>query len=334
VVLPAELGRPDIWRLRLIPPSGRIHDTHYIRDIRLSIGGQTFDVPLEFADIDDPDVSTCLDIGGSEWARIHNRHGVSTRALAQGSSMLRGGHVLLRVPQGVDAAAHDITVSVTSTNIGRTERLQVQNADARSGRWVDLELASSTDDGEWTHATFRGSLIPTSVGATEARLASIAEVARPDVEITDVRLVVRGKTALAVIEEDPFAIEVEINASREVPVADVWIKLTRADGFYVFWQSSGQVDCNLRDIVGSHLVTFHVDPNVFGAGDYEIEAVVANGFDVEKNWPHSQVYDRRVNALKFTVARRWKLLMFGPVNYKFPVTVSPKSETVSATRPH
>jgi lipopolysaccharide transport system ATP-binding protein len=331
-VLPEELGRPDIWRLRLTAPGGRIHDTHYVREVSLSISAHEVRVPLEFADIDDPEITACLDVASSEWARLHDRHGHSTRALAPGSSLLRGGHVLLQIPRGIDATAHDISVRVVSTSVGRTEQLILQFADARSGDWVDLERVESHDEGEWAQSTFRGSLTEVGQHARLQQLEQIADETRPDIEIVDVHLYVDGDDVLSVSEQRPFEIVVRIHAERPVLVADVWIKFTRADGFYVFWQSSGQAGCNLRDVEGDHAVTFHIDPNLFGAGDYEVEAVVANGFDVEHNWPHSQVFDRRVSALKFTVAREWKLLMFGPVNYRFPVTVR-HVEAVPVDRP-
>ena len=120
----------------------------------------------------------------------------------------------------------------------------------------------------------------------------------------------------------PFSIAVRLKAHRLVPLADVWLKIVRSDGFYVFWQSSGQVGANLVNFTGTKVVSFNFDPNIFGAGDYEVSVDVANGFDELRNWPASQVFDRRVNDLKFTVAREWKLMMFGPVNYRFPVEVS------------
>ncbi|MGH3131368.1 MAG: hypothetical protein ACRDNX_11165, partial [Gaiellaceae bacterium] len=54
-------------------------------------------------------------------------------------------------------------------------------------------------------------------------------------------------------------------------------------------------------------------------GDYEVTVNLGNGLDVETNFPHSEMYDLRVNALKFTVAREWSLLMLGSLNYRFPV---------------
>ena len=124
------------------------------------------------------------------------------------------------------------------------------------------------------------------------------------------------------LELQPFAIEVEFFAARRVPVVDVWLQFTRVDGVYVFWQSSGQWDeGNLRDLEGTAVVRFEFAPNLFGPGDYEVEAVAANGFDLDRNWPHSQVFDRRVGAMRFTVSRERQLVLMGPVNHRFPITV-------------
>ena len=51
-VLPEELGRPDVRRLRLIGDGARVADTHYVRSVAVDIDGTRHDVPLEFADID------------------------------------------------------------------------------------------------------------------------------------------------------------------------------------------------------------------------------------------------------------------------------------------
>lgn len=118
-----------------------------------------------------------------------------------------------------------------------------------------------------------------------------------------------------------------VRANQPTPRADVWIKLIRTDGFYVFWQSSGQVGKELLGEIGRHEVVFHVNPNLFGAGDYDVSVDIGDGFDLEHNWPHSQVFDRRVGALTFTVTRAHPLVMLGPVNFQFPVTIREVTET-------
>jgi lipopolysaccharide transport system ATP-binding protein len=320
-VLPAELGRPDVRRVRLTGPTGRIVDTHYIRRVDVEFANEQIEVPLDLVDIDDADVTAALDIAASEWGRPHDRQGHESRALAPGSSLLRGGHILLRTPLQADASA-PITVSFESTSLARTETLKVQYADPQSGEWMDLEHTEHVDlDRGWARDVFAGSMRAVDADEHAALLERIVQETKPEVEIVDVKMIVDGREALAVQEQEPFAIAVRIRAEKPVPLVDVWVKFVREDGFYIFWQSSGQVGMNLENFEGESVVTFQFSPNIFGAGDYEVEVDVANGFDIERNWPHTQVYDRRVNALKFTVGREWRLLMFGPVNHRFPVEV-------------
>ncbi len=322
-VRPEELGRPDVWRLRLVGTSGRVHDTHYVRRVVLSIAGHEYSSSLDFRDIDDPGVVICLDLAGSEWGRHHQRLGQDTRALAPGSSALRGGHLLVRPPLGTDVADLPFDLSIETTSLGATEQLTAQVADAPSGAWLDLPVADRKQiGGGWERARFGGTLVSTDEAIRIDHVNRVVEDLRPDVEVVETRFLVDSAEALSVTEGEPFEIAVTVSANALVAAADVWLKFTRADGFYVFWQSSGQVGQNLSGFEGIRVVTFHFEPNLFGAGDYEVEVTIGNGFDVERNWPHSQVFDRRVGALKFTVARKWKLVMFGPVNYRFPVSVA------------
>jgi lipopolysaccharide transport system ATP-binding protein len=322
-VTPEEIAGPDLWRLRLTGEGGRLHDTHYVRRLEVTLAGSRYPVPLEFADIDDPDVHVCLDLSGSEWARLHERHGYQSRTLSPGSSLLRGGHILTRTPAGTDEV-DSVEVTVESTSLSGTEELALQFADAQSAQWSSLDVTTRETADGWTRTVFAGALTHASPAAHAAYAERITKMVRPEVEIVDMRMLVGEKEALSVREHEPFALEVEINAAQTVPVADVWVQLTRSDGVYVFWQSSGQwEDGNLRDFEGNVVVRFEFEPNIFGPGDYELEVATANGFDAERNWPHSQVFDRRVGALKFTVAREHKLVLMGPVNHRFPISIRP-----------
>ena len=316
-----EIARPNLWRLRLVGEGGRLHDTHYVRRIEVGIAEERYPVPLEFADLDDPNVHVCLDLSSSEWARIHERHGHASRTLSPGSSLLRGGHILLRAPEGADTV-ESVEVTVESVSLGGTEQLVLEGADARSAKWANLDLVSSATSDGWTRATFSGEL--TRVSPTELVLYAerITDRQRPEVEILGVRMLVDDEEVLSVREHEPFTFEIEIHAAQRVPIADVWIQLTRSDGVYVFWQSTGQwEEGNMRDLEGTAVVRFEFEPNIFGPGDYELEIATANGFDADTNWPHSQVFDRRIGALRFTVARKRQLVSMGPVNYRFPVSV-------------
>lgn len=320
-VMPTEIGGPDLWRLRLTGDGGRLHDTHYVRRIEIELAGRHYPVPLEFADIDDPDVQICLDLSTSEWARVHERHGHRSRTLSPGSSLLRGGHILTRTPVGV-GEMDSIQLTVESASLGGTEELELQFADAKSGQWTNLEVVSRETTDGWTRTVFGGALTHASPAEHAAYMQRVIDAARPDVEIVEVRMLVDGEQALSVREHQTFALEVEINAAHSVPIADVWVHLNSSDGVYVFWQSSGQwEEGNLRELEGTAVVRFQFEPNIFGPGDYELDVATANGFDADENWPHSQVFDRRIGVLKFTVARERKLVGMGPVNHRFPIYI-------------
>lgn len=319
-VLPQEIQQPDVRRFRLTGSTGRVMDTHYVRRVEVAFGAETYTAPIEFATLGES--GAALDVVHSEWGRLHTRHGYESRALGPSSRPLRGGHVLVRPPVKFALAAQNVTFAVESTNLGKVEQLQLQYANPASGDWTALELVERRNLGRgWERATFSGVLNPIDPSDLREHIEQIAQEIRPDVEITQVEMEVAGERVSSVREGEPFSISVVVAAATVIPLCDVYLKIIRSDGFYVFWQSSGQVGQNLEDFSGNCRVSFHFDPNLFGAGDYEVTVEAANGFDVERNWPHSEIFDRRVNELKFTVSRQWPLLMFGQINYRFPVTV-------------
>lgn len=322
VVRTDDLERRDLVRLRLIGPNGRVADTHYVRRIDVDLNGTTGDVTLEFASVDDADVMGCLDLLNSEWARPHDRRGFPTRTLAPGSSLLRGGHVLLKPPNGWRGPV-PVRLTVESSSVSGLEALTAQRLDFEKGSWIDLEDAerTATDDG-WERAVFEGTISP-APPSDGSLLERILDESRPDAEILDAKLRVDGREALGVRERQPFEVAVRVRANRRVRRLDAILKIMRVDGFYIFWQTSGQVGIFAEDFEGETTFVFDFDPNLFGAGDYEITVDLGNGFDLDENFPHSEIYDRRVNALAFTVAREWSVLMFGPVNHRFPVRLEP-----------
>jgi lipopolysaccharide transport system ATP-binding protein len=321
-VRPEEISGSGDVRVRLIGEGGRLTDTHYVRRIAVAAGDpQPHDVSLYVDAVDDDGAPAQLDLVHSEWGRIHSRRGSDSRALAPAARLLRGGHVLIRPPRAGNDAV-DVTVEVESTSVGGSEVLALQVADAATGDWLPVErVASRRLDGGWTGARFAGRLpVPPGELASVA-LERMLEESRPDVEIVDVTLLVDGEATTVVRERHPFALAVGLRAHRHVPRADVWVKVVRADGVYIFWQSSGQVGRDLVDLEGDYEVVFDFDPNFFGSGEYAITIDVGNGFDIERNFPHSRVYDRHVDALRFTVEREWKILDLGPLNHRFDVEV-------------
>ena len=333
-IQPQEISVEGAIRLRLTSHSGRLSDTHYLRRIEVGTATMTADVSLFAESLDDPDVRACLDLVHTEWGRVHTRKGSESRALAPSSRPLRGGHVLVKSASD-EGGSLEVTVTIESTSIGGRERLKLQVADLESGDWIDVAQVSEaqTRDG-WTLSVFSGVVtVPPRSVALDA-LERIVGESRPDVEVDDVAILVNGERTHVVRERQPFALCVGLRANRLVPRVDVGVKFARVDGVYVFWQSSGQVGGNLVDVEGEWDVIFHFDPNLFGGGEYDISIDVGNGFDIERNFPYSQIYDRRVNATRVAVDREWKILDTGPLNYRFPVDVRRRSDDrADSTRP-
>jgi lipopolysaccharide transport system ATP-binding protein len=320
-LLPEELERPDIARIRLTGPGGRVTDTHYVRSIAVDRGDGPRELELGIAHVDESNAGAALDLTRSEWGRPHQRRAFETRALSPSSRPFRGGHILLKRPSQ-DEGPLPIRIIVESTSVSRAEPLKAQAAQAGERTWTDLELVErqSARD-EWERAVFSGVLDPPDAEGHRELLEQIVEESKPDVEILSARLLVDDAPVFRVRERQPFMIQVHVRANRRAPIADVSLKIMRTDGYYVFWQSSGQAGQNLIDLEGEKLVSFVFDPNLIGAGDYELTVEVQNGFDVESNFPYSRVYDRRVSLLRFTVDREFQMLMLGPLNHRFPVLV-------------
>ena len=134
-------------------------------------------------------------------------------------------------------------------------------------------------------------------------------------------MLVDGEPATSVRERGSFEIVVRVEFNHRVDVADVAIKLTRSDGVYVFWQSSGLEGSNLLRPEGVKQVRFGFQDHLLGAGEYSVSASVANGWDFPQNYPYSEVYARVVGELKFRVTPELRELDFGVINMRVPVTV-------------
>lgn len=327
MLVPDELGRPDIARLRLTGSTDRVTDTHYIRKVVLARGEGEYEIPLGYADVDDPAIGGALDLTRSEWGRPHVRKGHESRTLAMSSRPLRGGHILIRRP-AAGAHAEDVRLTVEATSIGGAEALKAQLASSEIGAWQDLDVVDSRDLGDgWKSYVYAGAIAAVDETSHAELLENIIEESRPDVEVVSAEVLVDDEPVSRVRERQPFVIRIHVRAHTQVDVADVSLKIMRTDGYYVFWQSSGQVGENLEDFEGEKLVSFVFDPNLIGAGDYDLTVEVQNGFDVENNFPYSRVYDRRVGILRFTVDREWPILMLGPLNHRFEVRVEDLAAT-------
>jgi lipopolysaccharide transport system ATP-binding protein len=331
-VRPDEFARPDVLRFRLIDSSNGLKGQHYVRRISVALDGDERVVPHELIQLDESREGVILDLLGSEWGRQHTRRGSECRSLAPSSATFRGGHVLVRRPPGLERST--VTLEIESEpDDGDVSRLRGQYIDLATGQWSDL----SQVDGErlsdgWTRAAYRAELAFVSHDAHAETLRRLIESNRPDAEIVETALVVDGRRATSVREHRPFEVAVAFRANRLVPVLDVGLRFIRSDGVYVFWQSSGDANPNLYDAHGEYTARFTFDPNLFGAGSYEITAYLANGFDPVANYPYSEVFDRRVNDLKIEVIREYRDIDFGVLNSRVSVRLD-EGLTIESTKP-
>lgn len=318
-ISPDELVRGGLRRIRLTGKGGRLTDTHYIRRLSLEREGVAAEIPLAFVELDEG-VVAALDLIHSEWGRPHDRRGFESRALSRRGSPLRGGHILVRSDD--DTSSLPVRLIVDSTSVIGAEQLVAQRIDFAQGSWINLDEShrETLDDG-WTRSVFKGVLEVARDVLHEEQFAVLLDEGRPDVEVVDTMLLVEGAKAFSAREGQPFSVGVRIRANRVVPAIDVNLTFNRTDGVYVFWQSSGLVGANLENVAGERTVWFDFDPNLFGPGDYEVTVELGNGFDPVLNFPHSEIYDRHVAALRLKIAREWPLIMYGTFRHHFPVRV-------------
>jgi lipopolysaccharide transport system ATP-binding protein len=320
-VRPEEFARPDVLRFRLTDGGQGMKGQHYIRRAIVAFDGEERIAPLELVTIEESQSGLALDVLGSEWGRQHTRRGSECRSLAPSSATFRGGHILARRPK--DAEHSVVTVEIESeADAGVSTGIQLQYIDLSKGEWTDLpRLQDERLEDGWLRTRFEAELQFVSFEAHRETAKRLLESNRPDAEIVELALLVEGRRADSVREHQPFEVVVALRTNRVVPVLDAGIRLIRADGVYAFWQSSGAAGSNICDAEGEYTVRFTFDPNVFGAGTYEVTAYLANGFDPVDNYPYSEVYDRKVNDLRIEVLREHRDIDFGVVNSRVPVRV-------------
>jgi lipopolysaccharide transport system ATP-binding protein len=310
----------DSVRLRIAAGDGQaLAETHYVRHIETVIGGTEQTIGLGLLDPASDAVAAALDVLGSEWGRLYERGGFECRVLCHNSARRRGGQFIIRRPAEGGTVPIEVAFEAAADNPG--EPLTVELLDAAQATWTALGSPETEElGGGWQRVRVRGVLpVWTAEQITVAREA-IAARERPAIEIAEVRLVVDGQRSERLREGQPFAIEVRLRAHRPVPLADVGLKLTRSDGIYAFWQSSGFTR-NLEDLSDEAVVRFVFAENPFGAGDYLVNALVANGWDIERNYPYSEVFSRRIGVLSFNIAPEHPGLDMGVVNVRARIEI-------------
>ena len=322
--VPGEMDSVSIYRVRLRPIGTNMafEDTHYIRKLTISGNGlPEQDINLAIADESSDGKIPLLDILGSEWGRLYTKMSHDCRILSARAGRNKGGQILLPLTQEVTGKSWPIDLSFEYSSILSKETLGVEFLDYKTGEWTLAETATSTllPDG-WTSVSSKLSIPLIAEDAFHEAMARVEKNNHPDIEIRSVEILVNDKPTTALIEKLGFLIKVGIEVNRPVAVADVGIKIMRSDGVYVFWQSSGLDGQNLTNLEVNMDVLFHFDDNYFPGGDYQLSVYVANGWNFPKNYPYSEVYERKIDFLNFKVRKEVPELDFGAINQRVKVS--------------
>ncbi len=320
-----DLLSSDVVKFRLVANGGGpFHDTHYVRRLVCTeFGSGVVISDLELIDSVDRDEQRLgLDLYNSEWGRGFQRHGSNCRVLSPRTGKFRGGHFAIQMPPEYGDETR-VQIEVESQGLSGCEHLVAECLSYETGNWVQgHDVSEEPLEGGWRR--IRTIIAYKAVDAARFALtrALLAQRALPQVEIVDVDLLSNGISTWVIAERVPFSVTVKVHANRPTELADASIKIMRSDGVYVFWQSSGMVGANLQNISGNRVLTFEFGANELGAGSYQISAYAANGWIFPENYPYSEVFDRKVSCLQFTVMPEVPALDFGILNMRVSVSVS------------
>lgn len=322
-----DVGTSGELRVRIIGDNEHslLADTHYVSTVALT-GGDFVrqEVPL-FLPESEGMQSGKLDIMASEWGRLYEHRGRDCRVLSARTGKRKGGHVVLPSPQ----APTDYVLEVDSCSLGNFEALALEVVDGAEASWKRAKLLGRESTGHgWTRSRFGFEANPMDAQTLEQALAKVTALSRPVAFITRVDLLSGGKDCTVIKELEPFSIRLALSVNEAVVGdVDIGIKFTRSDGVYVFWQSSGLVGHEIKDLEPGELeVVFTFDQNNLGAGDYSVNAYVANEWDYPANYPYSEVYDRKVGCLLFKVLPAVTGLDMGVLNQRARVTIRRSDE--------
>ncbi len=323
VASPDELVSASQLRFRIVPAQpGRFVSTHFIRSI--CVGGidqsDPIQVPLDTTDITQPGTKAALETMTSEWGRLHERAGRPSRILSRLTGRQPGGHFIVNLPDSAQSPVN-FQVGIESGSHAGAEKLALEVLNPASGDWERVEITNVNELGDTNTYAFAGKVIIPEDDVLEETKKKRRLESLPEAEILGVTLLVDNNPTVLVREKSSFEIVVRVRFNKPVEVADVGIKITRSDGVYVFWQSSGLDGANLIRPSGIKMLRFQFNDCVLGAGEYSVDVHVNNGWNYPENYPYSHVFGRSVGALTFRVFPEIKGLDFGVVNMRVPVNI-------------
>jgi lipopolysaccharide transport system ATP-binding protein len=324
VASPDEIADHEGIRFRIVPQNGgRFFAVHFVRAIQIHRAGfEPVLISLEAVDPSDSKIRASLDVFESEWGRLHERGGSVCRILSRATGKNLGGQFTLKVPTNIDQNKLQLDIAVEVTSTDNRERLAVEMLDMQDGHWRPLSLSGEKALKQgWRQLRFT---VATERPAPERVIAvseRILEEGRREAEILGLEMVCNGETVHVVKERQPFEIHVKTRFHSPPKIADVGLKLTRADGVYIFWQSSGMSGANLENPEGEKVWRFVFNPNLLGSGDYFVNAHVTDGWRYPENYPYAEVFASVINGLTFRVAREMPEVDFGVMNQRVQVIV-------------
>ena len=318
-----ELDQANIVRIRLVSENDQksFQDTHFVRLVEYSVDNSEFEkVNFNIQDINDTNVNACLEVLTSEWGRLYNKKNSECRVLSSKSGKNKGGHLLFKILNSTDKT-YELKLYIESQSILNQEKIDVEFINYETGKWEKatiLERQNLKD--KWESISVALKVPKVNPEIYQSILEKIENENKPEAEIRNVQLVSEGKQTYCINEGNSFEIQVNIIANHQIQCLDVGIKINRSDGYYVFWQSSGFNDNNLINFQGEKTVCFIFEKNYFPAGEYEVSAYCANGWNWPDNYPYTEVFTRKVSELKFTVRHEFPGLDFGLINMRVPIT--------------
>jgi ABC-type polysaccharide/polyol phosphate transport system ATPase subunit len=324
-VSPDEAPNAENLRFRIVARDSRYFSaTHFVRSIQIhGVGPDPIQVPMELADLSNQDQTAILQVMRSEWGRLHERNGNLSRLLTRSTGRQLGGHFTIRLPSKFLASNIDLRFEIESSCTDEREHLSIEALDMIDGCWRAMTaLGRHRLGGEWWNSEFAGNVPMARSERIAKTIEELTEKAKPDVEILEVYLISNGDRTMIIKERQPFQICVKINFRRSPAVADVGIKISRADGVYVFWSSSGLSGVNLNSPAGENVVIFHFDPNDLGAEEYLVNAQINDGWSYPNNYPYGQVFARAINAARFRITKEMPEVDFGVLNKRVRVEVA------------
>ena len=340
---PDDFEDDGCWRLRIVPESGRqLHDIHYIHNVKLS--SPAGEISLGLGTGDELNASISFDFMDSEWGRPYERAGKACRVLASTTSKRRGGHILVskRIINSPDLESGlELSIEVVHSDTAGNEPLALEYLDEASGAWTRLQTENANSTGgvsrvEWRLSRFRGRIPCTASEVVAATRQRVRLARMPDVVIAACLVISEGEVVHSLLERQPFQIKIQADVIRPVERLDFGVRIYRADGVYAFWQSSGEQGGNVAAPSGRADAVFEFDPNLFPAGRYQVTAYAANGWDPDRNYPYSEVYDRKINLTEFTVMREYVKVDYGALNQRVRTHVAlepavPVAEAIPAS---